>query len=337
MYLSKGARLTLRKTSLSYLPTYFMSIFVIPKSVVDRTEKIQRDFLWDSDENRSSFHLVSWSDICQPLSSGVLGSRSLVNFNIALLGKWLWRFANERSSLWRRVISSKFGISEGNWHTELPSFSCGVSLWKPMLKFFPTYEMQVKFNVGESDCSRINFWNDCCCGDQSLRIQFPSLFQISMNKEARVGDIFCLSNGVWSLFFSRNLYGFELQSLSSFFSKIYSDFKRSEGPDNMQWKLMKSGKFSVKSSYDELVDSDVLTRSNYGVPSLSSSFGQFGWRGTKGLLRTLRIRFPFSGAPPMGVGPGRDQGQGQGRGPILGMLAWVPGRPPLEMVLKSNP
>ncbi|OWM91409.1 hypothetical protein CDL15_Pgr017327 [Punica granatum] len=255
MHLSKGARLTLIKASLSSLPTYFMSPFVIPKSVADRIEKIQRDFLWDSGENTCNFHLVKWSDVCQPLSSGGLGIRSLVNFSKALLWKWFWRFANERSALWRQVISSKFGASKSDWHTKVPSFFSGVSLWKPMLKFSPIFEMQVKFNAGEGDGRKINFWNDCWCGDQSLRTEFPSLFQVSLNEEVKVGDLYCYSNGVWNLSFSRNFYGFELlHSVSSFFSKIYSDFKRVEGPDSMYWKLMKSGMLSIKSYYDSLVD-----------------------------------------------------------------------------------
>ncbi len=44
-YLSKGGRLTLIKSTLSSLPTYFLSLFPIPKGVAHRLEKIQRNFL----------------------------------------------------------------------------------------------------------------------------------------------------------------------------------------------------------------------------------------------------------------------------------------------------
>jgi len=46
LYLSKGGRVTLIKSTLSNLPTYFSSLFPIPVRVANRIEKLQRDFLW---------------------------------------------------------------------------------------------------------------------------------------------------------------------------------------------------------------------------------------------------------------------------------------------------
>ena len=43
-YLSKVKRPTLVKSTLSSLPINFMSLFLIPKKVSSRIEKIQRDF-----------------------------------------------------------------------------------------------------------------------------------------------------------------------------------------------------------------------------------------------------------------------------------------------------
>ena len=43
-YLSEGCRLTLLKSTLSSLPTYYLSSFTIPKSVANRLERILRNF-----------------------------------------------------------------------------------------------------------------------------------------------------------------------------------------------------------------------------------------------------------------------------------------------------
>lgn len=45
-FFSRGGKLTLFKSTLSNLPTYFLSVFIIPSSVAKRLEKLERDFLW---------------------------------------------------------------------------------------------------------------------------------------------------------------------------------------------------------------------------------------------------------------------------------------------------
>ena len=60
LYLSKGGRLTLLKSTLSSLPTYYLSLFTIPWHVGNKIEKLQRDFLWGD----SKAHLVGWDKVC---------------------------------------------------------------------------------------------------------------------------------------------------------------------------------------------------------------------------------------------------------------------------------
>lgn len=57
-YLLVGGRVTLIHSVLANLPVYFMSKFKCPASVVERLEKLQRDFLWHDRESKNKFHLV---------------------------------------------------------------------------------------------------------------------------------------------------------------------------------------------------------------------------------------------------------------------------------------
>lgn len=89
LFLSKGGRVTPIKSTLSNLPTYFLSLFPIPTRVANRIEKLQRDFLWGGISNEFKYHLVSWDKVYSPIFKGGLGIRNLRAFNRALLGKWL--------------------------------------------------------------------------------------------------------------------------------------------------------------------------------------------------------------------------------------------------------
>jgi hypothetical protein len=108
IYLSKGGRLTLIKSTLSNLPTYYLSLFPVPMSEANRIEKIQRDFLWGRMGDEKKLHLVSWNQVCHPLRIRGLGIRNVLKFNKALLGKWLWRYVNESEALWCKIIKENY-------------------------------------------------------------------------------------------------------------------------------------------------------------------------------------------------------------------------------------
>jgi len=99
LYLSKGGRLTLLKSTLSSIPTYYLSLFTIHVTVADRLELIQRNYLWGSLEECFKHSLVAWEKVCSPLEMGGLGVRKLVHFNQDLLGKRLWSFGQEGTHL----------------------------------------------------------------------------------------------------------------------------------------------------------------------------------------------------------------------------------------------
>jgi hypothetical protein len=64
LYLSKGSRTTVIKCTLSILPTYFISHFLLPSSVVNRIEMLQWDFLWGRIGEEFKSHLVNWPKVC---------------------------------------------------------------------------------------------------------------------------------------------------------------------------------------------------------------------------------------------------------------------------------
>jgi len=115
MYISKGGRVTLIKSTLANLPTYYMSLFPLPASIANRIVKLQRNFLWGGLGEEFKFHLVSWSKVCALIYKGGLGIKNLLVFNRNLLGKWFWCYGIERDAWWRIAIDSKYGSLWGGW------------------------------------------------------------------------------------------------------------------------------------------------------------------------------------------------------------------------------
>jgi hypothetical protein len=174
MYLSKGARLTLINSMLSNIPTYYLSFFPIPVRVANRLGKIQNDFLWGGIGDGAKFHLVNWNKICTPSHAGGLGAHNFIQFNRALLGKWLWRYGREREVLWRLVIDAKFESLKGGWCSKEVAGSFGVGVWKHIRRGWEKFRNFVRFEVGNG--SHISFWHDWWCGDRPLKQCFPALF-----------------------------------------------------------------------------------------------------------------------------------------------------------------
>ena len=124
-----GGKVTLIKSILSSLPTYFLSLFPVPAKVANHMKKLRRDFLWSSID-APKMPLVEWVKFCMMLQNGGLGIQRLRQFNYALLDKWLWRYRTERNALWRKVIEAKYGDGRGGWCTKPVTGTYGVSVWR---------------------------------------------------------------------------------------------------------------------------------------------------------------------------------------------------------------
>lgn len=80
-FLLKGGKLEMLKSVISSMPLYFLSLFIAPSLIIQRLEKIHRDFLWNSFDGSSKFHLMVWNNICRSIDKGGLGIQPLPLMN----------------------------------------------------------------------------------------------------------------------------------------------------------------------------------------------------------------------------------------------------------------
>ena len=88
---------------------------------------------------------------------GGLGVWKLMEFNLALLGKWWWRILQERESLWYRVLCTRYG--EEGVHL-CCSWRGGGSVWWQNI-------LNIMDGVGEVDTGWLTDNIMCLVGDVS--------------------------------------------------------------------------------------------------------------------------------------------------------------------------
>ncbi|XP_030479041.1 uncharacterized mitochondrial protein AtMg00310-like [Cannabis sativa] len=112
--LSKAGREVLLKTVAQALPTYAMSVFLLPVKTVSHLESLMSKYWWGSSNNKTKG--VSWFSwrLCRSKNSGGIGFRNLRDYNLSLLGKQGWRLLLYEDSLVGRIYKARY-FPNGNF------------------------------------------------------------------------------------------------------------------------------------------------------------------------------------------------------------------------------
>nr|GEW65867.1 putative RNA-directed DNA polymerase, eukaryota, reverse transcriptase zinc-binding domain protein [Tanacetum cinerariifolium] len=176
-----GGRLTLLKSVLGFTPIYSMSLYKVPKSVLNSMEVIRRNFFNGIQGEERKITWVKWSKMLASKNHGGLGVSSFYALNKALLFKLVWRFISQDNSLWFRFITSM----HGSQFQELSRFHS--SAWNAIIKEINTLkshgvDLIFHFKIREGNGMRTRFWKDIWIGDSQLRYLFPRVYALEVNK-----------------------------------------------------------------------------------------------------------------------------------------------------------
>jgi hypothetical protein len=105
--MSKAARAQLVKSVLTSIVTYHTTIFPLPMWLIEKIDKLRRNFLWKGEEsegNKGAICLVNWSMVCRLKELGGLGILDLNRFSIALRRRWFWYRWIDESKSWQGMM-----------------------------------------------------------------------------------------------------------------------------------------------------------------------------------------------------------------------------------------
>jgi hypothetical protein len=102
--LSLAGKEVLLKAVVQAIPTYSMSVFLLPVCLCKDLNHLMQAFWWGNLCKVSKIHWMSWTRMGRAKSAGGLGFRDLILFNKALLSKQCWRVIQSPDSLSSRIL-----------------------------------------------------------------------------------------------------------------------------------------------------------------------------------------------------------------------------------------
>ena len=107
--LLKAGREVMIKSVMQSIPTYVMSLFQLPTTLIDSIEKMMNSFWWGHGKTtHRGIHWMNWEKLSTPKVHGGMGSKALSTFNLAMLGKQGWKFITEPNSLVARIFKARY-------------------------------------------------------------------------------------------------------------------------------------------------------------------------------------------------------------------------------------
>ncbi|KAL5545689.1 hypothetical protein UlMin_005376 [Ulmus minor] len=102
--LSAGGREVLSKAVIQVIPTYTMSLFKLPLTLIQELHRLCAQFWWRGDTEKQRMHWCTWEKLCSHKFDGGMSFRDLRLFNRAILAKQAWRIHTHPTSLAARVL-----------------------------------------------------------------------------------------------------------------------------------------------------------------------------------------------------------------------------------------
>ena len=199
-FLSFADRTVLIKSVMSAIPTYVMQGAALLSHLCEKLERVNRNFLWGTTDEKRNIHLVGWNKVLKSKEEGGLGILASKGKNIALLVKLNWRMLQEKEALWAKVILNKYCSASrrrANDPDKLPS----SPNWQAIKLGFLTFAKGIGMRIDNGE--KTSVWYDRWVKGKTLRELIEGPLPLTEGS-LKVADL--IQNQAWNW----NLISFDL-------------------------------------------------------------------------------------------------------------------------------
>uniref|UniRef100_A0A803QF26 Reverse transcriptase domain-containing protein n=1 Tax=Cannabis sativa TaxID=3483 RepID=A0A803QF26_CANSA len=239
--LSKAGREILLKTVAQALPSYAMSVFLLPKKTCSYLEGLMSKYWWGSSSNNSNgITWMSWRRISRHKHTGGLGFRNLRDYNLSLLGKQGWRLLLNENSLVSRVYKARYFPRDSFLTASLgsnPSF-----IWRSIHESQDLVKAGARIRIADGTVTNVLNMPWLPSGDNPCVLSsHPALVNCKVHQLMKPGLREWDEELIYDIFNPRD---------SSIIVNI--PLSMSIDGDRWYWNMEPSGVYSVKSSYHHI-------------------------------------------------------------------------------------
>ncbi|GAU48531.1 hypothetical protein TSUD_98640 [Trifolium subterraneum] len=239
--LSKAGKEIMIKSILQVIPSYVMSMFILPASLIDDIEKMINVFWWrngstNNNNNTKGIHWLAWERLACPKAYGGLGFRNFESFNKAMVVKKVWNIVQNLNSLVAKLIKARYFPRSSLFEAPLaynPSFA-----WRSMWQARQIFSLGCRWRIGSGDNIRV-MHDPWLRGSANRWVPSPQpagVYQLS------VRDLLHDNYKAWNIVKVQNLFSRDVAE-----KIMETPLVSSVREDKVVWDEERNGCYSVKS------------------------------------------------------------------------------------------
>lgn len=151
--ISMAGKVMLLKTAAQTIPNFWMSLFLIPKDIIDMIEKRMNAFWWCSNGGTGGIKWMAWERLCEVNEEGGLGLKKLHEFNIAMLAKQAWRIINNANPLVTQLLKARY-YPTTDFLNALPRANQSY-VWRSILETQAVVKQRCRRRIGDGKDTRV--------------------------------------------------------------------------------------------------------------------------------------------------------------------------------------